>query len=232
MSVQKCLVVLLGLVLSFGCIGHLDAAQIVLDFDSITTPLNGFGDMGDTVTEDGYTLSTESPNGPFYACAEGWISGRGSSNGTTTLSTYWDLSKETIFDLESSGGNAFSIVSIDLAEFVNSSDPDWDLLNAHYVEIAGSKAGGSTVNETFTLDMISDGSGGVEDFQTFVFPSAWDDLSSVQFTARNPDGSFTYIAFDNIILESSAVPEPSTLAVWSLLALCGIGIARYRRRKA
>ena len=36
--------------------------------------------------------------------------------------------------------------------------------------------------------------------------------------------------YDNVIV--APIPEPSTLAIWSLLGLCGVGIGWYRRRKA
>ena len=43
-------------------------------------------------------------------------------------------------------------------------------------------------------------------------------------------GSEFGILYDD--LEFAPIPEPSTLAIWSLLALCGIGIGWRRRRKA
>ena len=44
------------------------------------------------------------------------------------------------------------------------------------------------------------------------------------------DGSTGIWCIDDVLVDP--IPEPSTLAIWSLLALCGIGIGWYRRRKA
>jgi len=42
----------------------------------------------------------------------------------------------------------------------------------------------------------------------------------------------TFVFIDRFHIATECIPEPSTLVIWSLLALCGIGIGWRRRRKA
>lgn len=45
------------------------------------------------------------------------------------------------------------------------------------------------------------------------------------------DGSWQTLAIDNIETLDSAVPEPASLAIWSVIGLAGIGIGAWRRRR-
>ena len=56
-------------------------------------------------------------------------------------------------------------------------------------------------------------------------------LKSLTFAFAS-SASVEVIGIDSVRITGNAVPEPSTLAIWSLLALCGIGIDWHRRRKA
>lgn len=55
----------------------------------------------------------------------------------------------------------------------------------------------------------------------------WEEIV-IEFTA--PVGDFVFI--DRFHIATECIPEPSTLVIWSLLALCSIGIGWRRRRKA
>ncbi len=71
------------------------------------------------------------------------------------------------------------------------------------------------------------------DLTGWILVEAWDvsdDGSTIVGEGTNPSGvpeAWMVTGWD-----AQAVPEPSTLAIWSLLALCGIGIGWRRRRKA
>jgi hypothetical protein len=62
------------------------------------------------------------------------------------------------------------------------------------------------------------------------------DFLAVEFIAWN-DARLSYPTFTGLYVDAtslnmSAVPEPASLAVWSLLAIAGIGYGRWRKRRA
>ena len=88
---------------------------------------------------------------------------------------------------------------------------------------------------TFVLDQTADFWGlQVEAGDNLIGSILFDSSGGYPGCSFGADVSESY-TIDNLIFEPvSAIPEPSTLAIWSLLALCGIGIGIgwRRRRKA
>jgi len=60
----------------------------------------------------------------------------------------------------------------------------------------------------------------------------------VRFDAETVGSSYSHIRLDNFSLnvvtasDPSTIPEPSTLIIWSLLGVCGMGVGWWRRKRA
>ena len=85
---------------------------------------------------------------------------------------------------------------------------------------------GNLLNQAFTAGEVS-WSG------TLVIPISIDELNEGNFTnlaaeTKTNDQAFTGTTLDLIIAKSTAVPEPATLGIMSLVAVCA-GAARWRR---
>jgi hypothetical protein len=92
-------------------------------------------------------------------------------------------------------------------------------------------AGGGSISTVFTS-----APGGADAFSTFILPSTFTNLASVTFAGspRSEDATSNF-ALDNLVVnvlphevEATAVPEPSTLALFAS-CLLGIGFASRRR---
>lgn len=125
--------------------------------------------------------------------------------------------------MQVSGGGTFSLNAFDGAEFFVPPEPG-GFPNATSIRVVGSLFGGGSVTAQFNLDGIVDGPGGAVDFQTFVLPGTFTNLTDVTFTGRLGGGTGGS-ALDNIVVN---VPEPSSL----LLAAFGlIGLAAWSWRR-
>lgn len=173
------------------------SAQVVLDFEGLATSPSGGVLAGSPIVEDGFRLTVTKGVG-ILAFQDGWQSGRGSSNGTTTAYTYVNGATETEFKLEEVTGAPFSITSIELAEVFGPSNFAY-AYGVTSVSITGQKNGGGSVGVIVPIDGISDGPGGATDFQTHLFSSQWTDLTSVTFTGTSGTTN-VYMNFDNITL--------------------------------
>lgn len=114
-------------------------------------------------------------------------------NGSAYLSTGLN---QTGLRVQRSDGGQFHLFSLDLAEY-SSSYPQVRVIN-----VTGTKADLSTVSTSFTLDGLMDGSGSITDFQSFVFPSTFRQLTSVQF-------SNDLFSLDNLRFERVAGTAPA-----------------------
>ena len=92
-----------------------------------------------------------------------------------------------------SDGSAFSLESVDLAEYRMRFGPAT-------VSFVGYRRDGTTVSTTFTTDGIATGAMG--DFETFHFDPRFSDLVQVDVPGR-------YWSLDNVVL-ATAVPEPTS----------------------
>lgn len=201
----------------------LQAAQVTIDFDAASSAATGAVSIGlPTYTEDGVNVTTLSPSVPsVYAYAAGWQSGRGSYNGTTTAVVVAQgetgESSTVSFVLDTVTGRPFSLLSIEVAELFNDGDFA-ESLGAESLTVIGSHGGGGTIAMTFALDGLSDGVGGVDDFERIDFGTGWENLSSVAFTAVNTDAPVdsihaVYLNFDNVVLDLAPVPAPLPLVL-------------------
>ncbi|MFG0317816.1 MAG: hypothetical protein ACF8XB_11120 [Planctomycetota bacterium JB042] len=177
------------------------SAQVVLDFEGLSTSPSGGVFAGNPLIENGYRLTVTKGVG-IHAFEDGWQNDRGSSNGSTTVYTYVNGATETEFRLEEANGAPFTIASVDLAETFNVGDFAYSF-GVTSVTIVGQKVGGSSVQAVVPIDGVSDGQGGAADFQTHVFSGAWSDLVSVTFTGTSGTTN-VYMNFDNIVLGGCA----------------------------
>lgn len=199
----------------------------IINFEDTSTSSAGGIVNGNPYFEQGFSIS--SINNGLYAMEDGWQNNRGSSNGTTTA--YFYSSNSAIeFTLAQENSDTFALNSIDFSELFQVSDSAF-VYAARTVEVTGTLFGGGTVSSSLTLDLLSDGANGINDFQTLSFDSSWDNLSSVTFLASNtPENISTYIMFDNIVLDGGVSTVPVPAAVW-LFGSGLIGLIGVARRK-
>ena len=107
-------------------------------------------------------------------------------------------------------GTPFSLGTVDLGEYNNSSQG-----NPVTVSFAGLRTDSTVVSQSFTLDGLMDGAGGINDFQTFAFAPEFDNLLHV-------DISSTMFAIDNLEINAVPVPAAALLFISGLVVLIGI----------
>jgi len=177
-------------------------------------------------------LVTENSGGMTFTSAHAHVldpaDTRLANNGTNSIGAEAASNLGRPLDFGLTGGGAFTLNSVDVAEFWQASSGLSDFMD---VIFTGNQSGGGVLSLTFTLDGIRDGVGGANDFQTVAF-AGWTDLLSVTVTGRNVQGAFGDYQLDNIVYDSTqtAVPEPAT---WALLILGfgAVGGALRRRRR-
>ena len=133
----------------------------------------------------------------------GGSSSGNSSNGTPYIGVHIDTTCCMSVLMSPVGGGTFSLNAVDLAEFLSPSPFDAAL----FVRVTG--VGGGAPQTELPLDWISDGPGGADDFQRFVFGSEWTGLTAVRFTGVTGSccSRISY-GLDNIVVNE--VPEPAT----------------------
>ena len=139
-----------------------------------------------------------------------------SFNGTTWLGLD-DTDGDHTLLMSRVGGGTFSLQAADFSEFFTD-----DNGHARLIDVTGNFAGGGTIFLVIALDLVADGPGPLNDFQTQLFGPAWTNLVSVQFIAHG--GANDWWAIDNIVTQ---VPEPGLL----MLVGAGLGLAAVRRRR-
>jgi len=118
-------------------------------------------------------------------------------NGTPCL--FFLYQQDLLFYFKDS--TLFQLHSVDLAEYSILFDRPED------ITFIGHKADSTVVTTTFTLDGIIDGTGPIEDFQTFYFGPEFSDLVYVEVP-------FEFYALDNLIL--TPIPEPCSFLLLGL----------------
>lgn len=79
-----------------------------------------------------------------------------------------------------------------------------------------------------TFDLLVDGNTA---YSGIAYDNLVTDLSRLVFTALDPNAQFAGYSIDNIFVsDAPVVPEPASVAMWSLLALLGLGYWTWHRR--
>lgn len=129
------------------------------------------------------------------------------------------------------GGGAFDLFAFDGAEVFRdaAAAAAGGFPNATHIDLVGNLLGGGMVSASFQLDGIIDGPGALADFQAFLLPATFRNLTSVVFSGSIVGAGPGGISIDNVSAdEAAAVPEPGTLA---LVGVGLAGLARSRRRR-
>lgn len=149
----------------------------------------------------------------------------GAANNSTYLVSD-DFQGANTLSMSKVGGGSFSLQQLDIAEWVNINE------TARTVNVTGFLFGGGTLNQTITLNLVFDGTGPLNDFQTEAFVG-WNNLTSVQFQGAGSVTGTDYYALDNIQVGAgvAAIPEFGTVAsLGGLLGLGALGVVRSRRK--
>ena len=188
-----------------------NASIVTMDFGEPSLVGQYFLD-GELVTNTPVQIGTLGSNGAADIIAPPVSYTSGPING----SAYLHSSIYSSIFIQANQSDIFSLISFDLGEYSSYSSND-------SVTITGYKNSGTQITETFQLDSLFDGLGGINDFQSITLDANWNNLTRVEFDS-------SAYSLDNIQLDINQVPVPT--AVWlfgsGLLGL--IGVARRKAR--
>ncbi len=173
--------------LSWVVVSQADAQ--VLTFDEINPPDNAIRTSLSCGETDGFLFTS-----PHFHAVGTVTNTQFSSDGTTHIG--YESARGYPITMSRVGAGTFSLLSMDVGEFYNTDvfgHPD-----ANKVLVTGIMRGGQTVSHIVTLDGIHDGVGGEIDFEHFVLPGTFVDLTTVIFTGLLDDGSDGGLALDNL----------------------------------
>lgn len=158
-----------------------------------------------TYTEAGMQFSVIAPGGIFQN--GGGIPGY-PDNGTGYLETPDARDNFGGVSMNFTNFARFNLVSFDAAEYF--------MLGAGSFSVIGYGGMGLRVTNSFTLDGVNDGTGPLQDFQTFSLDSSFQNNNLFMIEFRN-----ARFSLDNVVI--SGVPEPSAGAIALIGVLCVVG---------
>lgn len=211
MKIKKKLLVAL---IMLGIAGVSNAS--VVNFSDLSTPGSGFNSIGPTVTHDGFIFS--STDGGYGNMLGVWQNSSpnhpSGGNLNTSLAEYSAYSETTMTE---KNNNLFQLNAIDLAAW------GYGYFGTFNVTFTGTKPGGSTVQQVFTVDNFS---GSTPVLQHFIF-SDFTDLEKVKFTQGIYTQSNGY-QFNNLDVVANITSVPLPGAIWIFgSALAGVfGLSR------
>jgi hypothetical protein len=201
MNIKMLKAALAGLVLSVSSFAN--AGLITLDFDAFESGSSERDLYASPFITQGFQFT-----GNFVVNDYNIVgSGNTEYTGSAALSPY---SGET-HTLQQTNGSAFDLISLDFTELKSQLNNYGDLL------FIGNISGGDTVSQIITPDKIFN-------IQNVNF-SGFTNLVSVMFTINVGEN----LQFDNIVLRTAEVPEPTTLAIFAL-GIMGLASRRFKKK--
>lgn len=197
------------------------ASALTIDFDNYVLPAGSSIQIPYSLGIGGYVI--DAPGGELFIDAAGYANRP--DNGSPNLVARRLGNQSVDLRIQTQSG-PFDLLQLDLAELFNPGTGD-PLLTALTIQVTGWVFGGGVVQQQIVLDNFSDGPGGGADFETFSFDSSWSNLTQVVLHGTSPSYSYVHIKADNIELQPTVVPEPSTALLLGL-GLAGIATARHR----
>ncbi|MDQ2841265.1 MAG: PEP-CTERM sorting domain-containing protein [Acidobacteriota bacterium] len=190
------------------------ANAATLNFSSLSQAGSSYAAEGSSYTQQGFTFTS----GTFAV----WQASSANLPGLDTANTsLFQFFAGGVTSMTAGGNGAFTLSSIELAPLVAGGAGTFG------VTFVGTKADASTVSQTFTVSYS-----GTPTLQTFAFPN-FTNVVNVSFTQGTNIGFFvaqsTAYQFNNVVVTPSATtPEPGSLPLLAIGAVCLIGLGSKR----
>lgn len=235
-SIKRATVIVPLLLCLLGLPGTVAATLITMDFEQIPDP-----DAPGVLVSDGFVLDPGArdwiPNllpyrsgGPWvghYEIADPTQSTWTANNGTSYFA--WDYFLDnSVLNIYQLSGGVFGLQQFDIAESLYglgttcSDVPHPTAVLRSGITFTGYLANGGTITRRENFDLICDGMGQANDFQTFAFDGRWNHLTAFSIV---PDYAYANPGLDNLVLRT--VPEPATIVLVGI-GIVGVLISRKR----
>lgn len=219
------------------------ASLVTLDFEGFPV-INGtshaYAVFDRTIYNKGFALTTSTigtrPNFPLYIWDGNWTSDPRFNTRLFDGSDYfiqypadngWGPGSSGVLTINHYDTTTFSLMRMDAERWQDGiffGEAYHDRQNSF--EVVGTKIDGSTVSRTINLGTYAD-TPWDRNFKNYTFGSDWNNLTSI---AISNTGTVDYVAFDNIVINTSPVPTPASVWLFGSGLLGLVGMAR--RKKA
>lgn len=164
--------------------------------------------IGGATVESSYQEGGVSFTGTFghYSTA---VSGSASNSSSGVMKLFNDGSMR----IELNSPDPFRLTSVDLSEYSNV------FVGPTSITFTGYYFGGGSISQSFITDGVFDGIGGVNDFETFLFNSQFNNLEYV-------DVNSIIFAMDNLSIHTVPLPAGAYLFLSGLMGLSGLKIRK------